>query len=124
MRGCLYGTLLGEKDVRMEATQSAKAVPITERLRNIKIESYTVDHSGHTKHIAVRAICEEAAAEIERSHQREAMMKGECLLLVDVLRDAFKVVKKIEREEQDESDKITGLCLSIAHALSLYDKVD
>lgn len=105
----------------MDATQAAKAVPITERLRNIKIGSYTVDHGSHTKHIAVRAICEEAAAEIERSHQREAMMKGECLLLADVLRDAFEVVKTVEGEEQDECDKLTGLCLSIAHALALYD---
>ena len=106
----------------MEATQAAKAVPITERLRNIKIGSYTVDHGSHSKHFAVRAVCEEAAAEIERSHQREAMMKGECLLLADVLRDAFEVVKTIEGEEQDECDKLTGLCLSMAHALALYDE--
>ena len=105
----------------MEAAQTAQAVPITERLRNIKIGSYTVDHGSHTKHIAVRAICEEAAAEIERSHQREAMMKGECLLLADVLRDTFEVVKTVEGEDTDESDKLTGLCLSIAHALALYD---
>ena len=105
----------------MEATQAAKAVPIAERLRNIKIGSYTVDHGSHTKHIAVRAICEEAAAEIERSHQREAMMKGECLLLADVLRDAFEVIKTIEGEDTDESDGLTSLCLSIAHALALYD---
>ena len=105
----------------MEAAQAAQTVPITERLRNIKIGSYTVDHGSHTKHIAVQAICEEAAAEIERSHQREAMMKGECLLLADVLRDAFEVVKTVEGEDTDESDKLTGLCLSIAHALALYD---
>ena len=105
----------------MEAAQAAQAVPITDRLRNIKIGSYTVDHGSHTKHIAVRAICEEAAAEIERSHQREAMMKGECLLLADVLRDAFEVIKTVEGEDTDESDKLTGLCLSIAHALALYD---
>ncbi len=59
--------------------------------------------------------------EIERSHQREAMMKGECLMLADVLRDAFEVVKTVEGEEQDESDKLAELCLSIAHALALYD---
>ena len=86
----------------MEAAQTAQAVPIAERLRNIKIGSYTVDNGSHMKHIAVRAICEEAAAEIERSHQREAMMKGECLLLADVLRDAFEVVKTVEGEDTDE----------------------
>lgn len=105
----------------MEAAQTAQAVPIAERLRNIKIGSYTVDNGSHMKHIAVRAICEEAAAEIERSHQREAMMKGECLLLADVLRDAFEVVKTVEGEDTDESDGLTSLCLSIAHALALYD---
>ena len=98
----------------MEAAQAAKAVPITERLRNIKIGSYTVDHGSHSKHIAVRAICEEAAAEIEN-------LKGECILLADVLRDAFEVIKTIEGEDTDESDGLTGLCLSIAHALALYD---
>lgn len=46
--------------------EAAQAVPITERLRNIKIGSYTVDHGSHSKHIAVNAICEEAATEIER----------------------------------------------------------
>lgn len=102
--------------------EQAKAVPITERLRNIKIGSYTVDHGSHTKHIAVRAICEEAAAEIERSNERERQLYGECLLLADVLRDAFEVVKTIEGEEQDECDKLTGLCLSMAHALALYDE--
>lgn len=39
----------------------------------------------------------------------------------DVLRDAYEVVKTIEGEDTDESDKLTGLCLSIAHALALYD---
>ena len=105
----------------MEAAQAAQAVPIAERLRNIKIGSYTVDNGSHMKHIAVRAICEEAAAEIERSHQREAMMKGECLLLADVLRDAFEVIKTIEGEDTDEIDGLTSLRLSIAHALALYD---
>lgn len=102
-------------------TSQAKTVPITERLRNIKIGSYTVDHGSHTKHIAVRAICEEAAAEIERLRKLDIELRGECVLLADVLRDAFEVVKTVEGEEQDECDKLTGLCLSIAHALALYD---
>ena len=42
--------------------------------------------------------------------------------MADVLRDAFEVVKTIEGEEQDECDKLTGLCLSMAHALALYDE--
>ena len=102
-------------------TSQAKTVPITERLRNIKIGSYTVDHGSHTKHIAVRAICEEAAAEIERLRKLDIELRGECVLLADVLRDAFEVIKTVEGEEQDECDKLTGLCLSIAHALALYD---
>ena len=48
-------------------------------------------------------------------------MRGECVLLADVLRDAFEVVKTVEGEDQDECDKLTGLCLSIAHALAFYD---
>lgn len=105
----------------MEAVFGRKDVPIVEKLRSIKIGSYTVNHGSHSKHIAVRGICEEAAAEIERLCQREAMLEGECLLLADVLRDAFEVVKTVEADEQDESDKLTSLCLSIAHALALYD---
>ena len=104
----------------MEASQ-AKTIPITERLRNIKIGSYTVDHGSHTKHIAVRAICEEAAAEIERLRKLDIELRGECVLLADVLRDAYEVIKTIEGEDTDESDGITSLCLSIAHALALYD---
>ena len=104
----------------MEASQ-AKTIPITERLRNIKIGSYTVDHGSHTKHIAVRAICEEAAAEIERLRTLDIELRGECVLLADVLRDAFEVIKTIEGEDTDESDGLTSLCLSIAHALALYD---
>lgn len=48
-------------------------------------------------------------------------LRGECLMLADVLRDAFEVIKTVEGEEQDECDKLTGLCLSIAHALALFD---
>jgi len=101
--------------------EAANAVPITERLRAIKIGSYTVDNGSHSKHFAVRAVCEAAAEEIERSHEREKQLYGECLLLADVLRDAFEVVKTVEGEDTDESDKLTGLCLSIAHALAMYD---
>ena len=115
----LGGWLLQRKGKNMEAAQ---AVPITEKLRAIKIGSYTVDNGSHSKHFAVRAVCEAAAEEIERSHEREKQLYGECLLLADVLRDAFEVVKTVEGEEQDECDKLTGLCLSIAHALALYDE--
>ena len=101
--------------------EQTKAVPITERLRAIKIGGYTVDNGSHSKHFAVRPVCEEAAAEIERANEHERQLKGECLLLADVLRDAFEVIKTIEGEDTDESDKLTELCLSIAHALALYD---
>ena len=122
--------------------EQAKAVPIAEILREIKIGGYTVDNGSHSKHFAVRAVCEEAAQfieqlqhvgrglsvlskdqadEIKRLRKRESELHGECLLLADVLRDAYEVVKTIEGENSDESDKLTGLCLSIAHALALYD---
>lgn len=126
----------------MEAAQAANAVPITERLLQIKIGGYTVDEGSHSKHFAVRSVCEEAAQfieqlqhvgrglsvlskersdEIDRLRKRESDLYGECLLLADVLRDAFEVIKTVEGEEQDECDKLTELCLSIAHALALYD---
>jgi hypothetical protein len=102
--------------------ETAIAVPITERLRAIKIGSFSIDEGSHSKHFAVAQLCREAAAEIKRSNERERQLYGECLLLADVLRDAFEVVKTIEGEEQDECDKLTGLCLSMAHALALYDE--
>lgn len=102
--------------------ETAIAVPITERLRAIKIGSFSIDEGSHSKHFAVAPLCREAAAEIKRSNERERQLYGECLLLADVLRDAFEVVKTIEGEEQDECDKLTGLCLSMAHALALYDE--
>lgn len=49
--------------------ETAKAVPITERLRAIKIGSYTVDEGSHSKHFAVRPVCEEAAQFIEQLQQ-------------------------------------------------------
>lgn len=58
----------------------------------------------------------------EQARDEAKHLYGECLLLADVLRDAFEVVKTIEGEEQDECDKLTGLCLSMAHALALYDE--
>lgn len=56
--------------------EAAQAVPITERLRNIKIGSYTVDHGSHSKHIAVNATCEEAAKEIERLQAENERLAG------------------------------------------------
>ena len=55
--------------------ETAKAVPITERLLAIKIGSYTVDNGSHSKHFAVRAVCEEAAAEIERLKSERAILR-------------------------------------------------
>ena len=118
------------------------AMPITERLLKIKIGSYTVDEGSHSKHFAVRAVCEEAAqfieqlqhvgrglsvlsgeqaTEIERLRKRESELYSECLLLADVLRDAYEVVKTIEGEEQDERDKLSDLRMSIEYALAAYD---
>ena len=41
------------------------AMPITERLLKIKIGSYTVDEGSHSKHFAVRAVCEEAPRPVD-----------------------------------------------------------
>jgi len=102
--------------------ETAKAVPITERLRAIKIGSFSIDEGSHSKHFAVGPLCREAAEEIERSNERERQLYGECRLLADILRDAYEVVKTIEGEDSDECDKLTGMCLSMAHALALYDE--
>lgn len=48
---------------------------ITDRLRKIKTGSYTEDHGSHSKHFAVRAVCEEAAAEIERLKSERAILR-------------------------------------------------
>lgn len=102
--------------------ETAIAVPITERLRAIKIGSFSIDEGSHSKHFAVAPLCREAAAEIERSNERERQLYGECLLLADVLRDAFEVVKTIEGEDSDECDKLQGLRMSIEYALAAYDE--
>ena len=62
----------------------------------------------------MRTICEEAAQEIDQ-------LKGECLLLADVLRDAYEVVKTIEGEDSDECDKLSDLRMSMEYALAMYD---
>lgn len=102
--------------------ETAKAVPIAERLREIKIGSYTVDEGSHSKHFAVAAVCREAAQEIERANEHERQLKGECLMLADVLRDAFEVVKTVEGESIDEADKLSDLRMSIEYALAAYDE--
>ena len=48
---------------------------LIERLRKIKIGNYTEDHGSHSKHFAVRAVCEEAAAEIERLKSERAILR-------------------------------------------------
>lgn len=48
---------------------------LTARLRKIKIGSYTEDCGSHSKHFAVRSVCEEAAAEIERLKSERAILR-------------------------------------------------
>lgn len=55
--------------------EAEKAVPITERLLKIKIGSYTIDEGSHSKHFAVRAVCEEASAEIERLESERTILR-------------------------------------------------
>ena len=74
----------------MEAAQ-ARTVPITERLRNIKIGSYTVDEGSHSKHFAVAAVCQEAAQEIERLQEKVDY-------LLDGMRDGFEAAHRLALE--------------------------
>ena len=94
---------------------------LANNLRRIKTGSYTEDHGSHFKHFSVAGVAHAAAAALEHATTHEQQLKGECLLLADVLRDAYEVIKTIEGEDTDESDGLTSLCLSIAHALALYD---
>ena len=55
--------------------EQAKAVPIAERLRQIQIGSYSVNHGSHFKHLAVAPVCQEAAAEIERLQSERAILR-------------------------------------------------
>jgi hypothetical protein len=51
----------------------------------------------------------------------ERHLYGECLMLIDVLRDAYEVIKTVEGENSDEADQLFSLRMSIEHALALYD---
>lgn len=54
-------------------------------------------------------------------HDENAGLKGECMMLADVLRDAFEVIKTVEGEDSDECDKLQDLRISIEYALGAYD---
>ena len=71
--------------------ETAKAVPVTERLLKIKIGIYTVDEGSYSKHFAVRAVCEEAAQEIERLQEKVDY-------LADGMRDVFPVAHRLALE--------------------------
>lgn len=68
----------------------------------------------------------------DRAHYRESKykaavqearnLKGECLMLADVLRDAYEVIKTVEGEDSDECDKLQDLRISIEYALAFYDE--
>lgn len=87
-------------------------------MSQVKPDCYCLDgnraHYSEAKYQSLQRTYEQARDEAKHLY-------GECLMLADVLRDAFEVIKTVEGEEQDECDKLTGLCLSIAHALALYD---
>ena len=59
---------------------------------------------------------------LERATTHEQQLKGECLMLADVLRDAYEVVKTIEGEDSDECDKLQDLRMSMEYALAMYDE--
>lgn len=71
--------------------EAGKAVPIKERLLKIKIGSYTIDEGSYSKHFAVRAVCEEAAREIERLQEKVDY-------LADGMRDVFPVAHRLALE--------------------------
>lgn len=58
----------------------------------------------------------------EQARDEAKHLYGECLMLADVLRDAFEVVKTIEGEDSDECDKLQDLRISIEYALAAYDE--
>jgi len=58
----------------------------------------------------------------EQARDEAKHLYGECLMLADVLRDAFEVVKTIEGEDPDECDKLQDLRISIEYALAAYDE--
>lgn len=76
------------KGIKME---TAKAVPVAERLRAIKIGRYTVDEGSHSKHFAVAAVCQEAAQEIERLQEKVDY-------LLDGMRDIFPAAHRLALE--------------------------
>jgi len=76
------------KGIKME---TAKAVPVAERLRAIKIGRYTVDEGSHSKHFAVAAVCQEAAQEIERLQEKVDY-------LLDGMRDVFPAAHRLALE--------------------------
>ena len=52
----------------------------------------------------------------------ERQLYGECLMLADVLRDAYEVIKTVEGENSDEADQLSNLRMSIEYALAAYDE--
>lgn len=57
----------------------------------------------------------------EQARDEAKHLYGECLMLADVLRDAYEVVKTIEGEDADECNKLLDLRMSIEYALAAYD---
>lgn len=72
-------------------------------------------------HDAMREVATLLGEEAERANEREQQLKGECLMLVDVMRDAYEVIKTIEGENSDEDEKLQDLRMSIECALAAYD---
>ena len=72
-------------------------------------------HYSEAKYQSLQRTYEQARGEAKHLY-------GECLMLADVLRDAFEVVKTIEGEDSDECDKLQDLRISIEYALAAYDE--
>jgi len=51
-----------------------------------------------------------------------AQLDCKCLMLADVLRDAFDVVKTVEGEDSDEAGRLSDLRIRIEYALAGYDE--
>lgn len=75
----------------------------------------TEAHYSEKKYLSLRRTYDEAVKECGH-------LRGECLLLADILRDAFEVVKTVEGEDSDECNKLSDLRMNIEYALAAYVK--
>jgi hypothetical protein len=72
-------------------------------------------HYSEPKYKSLQFVYEQARDEAKHLY-------GECLMLADVLRDAYEVIKTVQGEDSDECEKLQDLRMSIEYALAAYDE--